>query len=72
MADVKFEIISHIAVISENKKGWTKELNLVSWNDREAKFDIREWDVEHEKMSKGLTFTKEEVLRLKEALADVE
>lgn len=72
MADLKFEIISHIAIISENKNGWTKELNFVSWNGRDAKFDIREWDEEHEKMSKGLTFTKEEILKLKEAIEEIE
>ena len=72
MAELKFEIISHIAIISEGRKGWTKELNLVSWSGREAKFDIREWDAEHEKMSKGLTFTKDEMKRLKEALAEIE
>ena len=66
MAELKFEIISHIAILSENKKGWTKELNLVSWNEREGKFDIREWDLEHEKMSKGITLTKDEIKKLKE------
>lgn len=71
MADIKFEIISHIAILSESKNGWTKELNLVSWNGREAKFDIREWDPEHEKMTKGVTLTKEEMQILKEAVNDV-
>ncbi len=72
MSELKYEIISHIAIISENKKGWTKELNLISWNEREAKFDIREWDTEHEKMSKGITLTKEEILKLKDILKEVE
>ena len=43
MADIKYEITKHIGVLSESAKGWTKELNLVSWNDREPKYDIREW-----------------------------
>ena len=67
----KFEITKHIGVLSESAKGWTKELNLVSWNDRDPKYDIREWDPEHEKMSKGVTLTAEEVETLKELLNDI-
>ena len=40
MPDIKYEITKHIGVLSESAKGWTKELNLVSWNDREPKYDI--------------------------------
>lgn len=65
---IKYEITESIAVLSENSKGWTKELNKVSWNDRPAKFDIREWDPTHEKMSKGVTLSDEEIKVLKEAL----
>ena len=65
MADIKFEIVKELGVLSESAKGWTKEVNLVSWNEREPKLDIREWDPEHEKMGKGLTFTNEETEKLK-------
>ncbi|MCC8069645.1 MAG: hypothetical protein LIO71_07845 [Ruminococcus sp.] len=68
MADLKFKIVQNFGTISESSKGWTKELNLVSWNDREPKFDIREWSPDHSKMGKGITLTKEELLRLKELL----
>ena len=68
MANISFEITKHLGVISESAKGWTKELNLVSWNNREPKYDIREWDPEHEKMSKGVTFTEEEASILKDLL----
>jgi hypothetical protein len=68
MAELKFEIQETVGVISENQKGWRKELNLISWNDREPKFDIRDWSPEHEKMGKGLTLTKEELLQLKDLL----
>jgi len=57
MADIKFEIKKHIGVLSENAKGWKKELNLVSWNEREPKYDIREWSPEHDNMGKGVTLT---------------
>jgi len=68
MATLTFEIEEHLGVLSENANGWTKELNLVSWNDRPAKYDIREWDADHQKMSKGVTLTPDEFEELKEIL----
>lgn len=67
-----FEILDEVGVLSENAKGWTKELNLVSWNERDPKYDIRDWDPAHEKMSKGITFSKEEIIKLKELLNSLE
>lgn len=61
MAELKYEITQEIAILSENAKGWTKELNMVSWNEREPKFDIREWAPDHAKMGKGITLTAEEM-----------
>ena len=68
MADFKFEIKEHIAVLSTSKSGWTKELNLVSWSEKEPKLDIREWDPTHEKMGKGVTLTDDEAKILKDEL----
>ena len=68
MADIKFDIVEEIGVLSENAKGWKKELNLISWNDAAPKYDIRDWSPEHEKMGKGVTLTKEEVIQLKDIL----
>jgi hypothetical protein len=68
MAGVKFEIIETIAVLSESPKGWKKELNVISWNGRDPKYDIRDWDPNHEKMGKGVTLSDEEMQRLREAL----
>ncbi|AIF52867.1 YdbC family protein [Pelosinus sp. UFO1] len=68
MAEIKFEITEHIGVLSESAKGWTKELNLVSWNEKPPKYDIREWSPDHEKMGKGITLSKEEMAKLKELL----
>ena len=56
--------------LSENAKGWRKELNFVSWNEREPKYDIREWDPEHNRMAKGITLTKEETVTLYELLKE--
>lgn len=68
MAEIKFEITENIGVLNESLKGWTKELNLVSWNEYPSKYDIREWDPEHQKMGKGITLTKEEMRILKELI----
>ena len=68
MEDIKFEIVEHIGTLSEGSKGWTKELNKVSWNDKEPKYDIRDWAPDHEKMGKGVTLTDEEAQKLKELL----
>ena len=70
LAEIKFEITEQIAVLSESPKGWTKELNLISWNGREPKYDIRDWAPNHEKMGKGVTLDLDEVLKLKKALQD--
>lgn len=72
MADIKFEIKSQLGSISESPKGWKKELNLISWNDKEPKYDLREWSPDHEKMVKGVTLTKEELKKLKEILNQIE
>lgn len=53
MAKVNYEIVKQIGVISESKAGWTKELNLISWNDREPKYDLRDWAPDHEKNGQG-------------------
>ena len=68
MSDIKYEIAKEIGVLSESPKGWTKELNLVSWNGKEPKFDLRDWAPDHEKMGKGVTLTEKEAKKLKELL----
>jgi len=72
MSKIEYEIISSKGVLSKNKSGWTKELNLVSWNGRSSKYDIREWSEGHEKMSKGITLTEEEIKCLKEILNEMD
>jgi hypothetical protein len=72
MAEIKFEIIKNIGTLSESSKGWTKELNLISWNGRDPKYDIRDWDPDHEKMGKGVTLNEEELMKLKEVLSEME
>ncbi len=71
MGDVKYEIMQEIGVLSENSKGWRKELNLVSWNGKPPKFDLRDWAPDHEKMGKGTTLTNDELKKLYEILAEM-
>ena len=71
MAEIKYEITEELAVLSESAKGWTKELNMVSWNDREPKFDIREWSPDHERMGKGVTLNREEMKIIKYILNEI-
>ena len=68
MSDVKYVIIKKRGILSESTKGWTKELNLISWNGGTPKYDIRDWSPNHEKMGKGITLTDEEAKKLKELL----
>ena len=68
MSEIKFEIIKKIGVLSKSTSGWSKELNLISWNERDPKYDIREWSPDGEKMGKGVTLSKEELLALTELL----
>lgn len=68
MAEIKYEIHETLAVLSEGNKGWKKELNLMSWNEREPKYDIRDWSEDHKKMGKGVTLSLSELQQLKEAL----
>ncbi|MCC5889230.1 MAG: YdbC family protein [Alkalibacterium sp.] len=72
MDKLSYEVLEHLAVLSTSPKGWRKELNLVSWNDRPPKFDIREWSPDHTKMSKGITLSNEEMRTLKSKLLEIE
>ncbi|MBR5933948.1 MAG: hypothetical protein IK002_08195 [Treponema sp.] len=66
--DFTFEIQQNLGVVSESKGGWKLELNLVSWGGRPAKYDLRSWSPDHQKMGKGVAFTEEEKEKLKEIL----
>lgn len=64
MADFKYEITQELGILSESKSGWKRELNLVSWNGAEPKFDIRDWSPNHERMGKGISLNADEVEKL--------
>lgn len=70
--DFSFEIIKSIGEISTSKSGWTVELNLVSWGGRDPKYDVRSWSPDHQKMGKGVTLTKDELISLKKLLDSVD
>lgn len=69
---ITFEIIKQLGVISESPTGWKKELNIVKWGDGEPKYDIRDWDEEHMRMSRGITLHEEEAIKLGELLAEMQ
>jgi len=68
MDSIQFDIVKHFGVISAEKSGWQKELNLVSWSGRAPKLDVRDWAPDRKKMGKGITLTKEEAAALAELL----
>lgn len=71
-AEVEYEIIQTIGVIGkETEKGWQKEVNLISWNGAEPKVDIRAWRADHQKMSKGITLTKQEAIEVAGILKEI-
>lgn len=72
MADIKYEIIQKIGVISKASSGWAKELNLISWNDRDPKYDLRDWSADGSKMGKGVTLSKDELIALRDLLNNME
>ena len=72
MDEIQFDVVKHFGVVSEGKGGWKKELNLVSWNGRAPKFDIREGAPDHKKMGKGITLTQEEAAKLADLLKSAE
>lgn len=72
MSDIKYEIVKKIGVVSKSASGWAKELNLIRWNDREAKYDLRDWSADGQKMGKGVTLSRDELVALRELLNQME
>ena len=71
MAEIKYEITEVLGVLSENAKGWTKELNMVSWNGHDPKYDLREWSPDKTRMGKGITLNQDEVDALKQIISEL-
>ncbi len=69
MPEFTYKIVENLGTLSETAKGWTKEINLISWNGREPKLDIREWAPDHEKMGKGITLTEDEAQEIVKILS---
>ena len=72
MAEFTYEVTERIAVLSTNARGWERQLNLISWNDGEPKYDIRDWSPDGTRMAKGISLTEEELKTLKGILDDME
>jgi len=67
--EFSFEIKDKLGVLSTHSTGWTKEINIVQWNGGSSKFDIRDWDQSHERMSRGVTLREEEAKTLAELIS---
>ena len=72
MAEFTYEITERIAVLSQSPNGWERQLNMVSWNGREPKYDIRDWAPDNTKKGKGISMTHDELAILKGILADMD
>lgn len=72
MAGIPFEVVEKFGVLSESPQGWTKELRLVSWNNRGARYDLREWSPGDDKASRGITLSLREMYTLQEMLGAME
>ncbi len=72
MAELTYEIVKELGVLSESPSGWKKELNLISWNGRAAKYDIRDWAPDHAKMAKGCTLSPDETILLRDLLNEID
>jgi len=72
MPEIKYEITKELGKLSETESGWAKEINLVSWNDRDSVYDIRTWNKDHDRMGKGITLTASELTALREILNKIE
>ena len=72
MAEIKYDVVKELGVLSETGNGWTKEINLVSWNDRSPVYDIRTWSEGKDRMGKGITLNADEIKALKELLNSIE
>lgn len=72
MSEFKYEISKELGIISECKGGWSKQLNLISWNDAEPKYDIRDWAPNREKMGKGISLSASELQTLTDMLNEIE
>ena len=68
MTDITYEIVMQLGILSQSRSGWSKEVNLISWNNYPPKYDIRDWSADHSQMGKGVTLSREELLALRDLL----
>lgn len=66
--ELQFEVINHIGILSTSPSGWTTELNRISWNGKEPRYDLRAWAPDHTKMGKGITLSEDDIIALSEIL----
>ena len=67
--EVEFKMVEQLGILDRHKSGWNREVNIVAWNGNQPKFDIRDWDPDHERMTRGITLYEREARKLTEILA---
>lgn len=67
---IQFKIEKHIGTLANYQTGWTKELNVVSWNGGAPKYDIRDWSDDHERMTRGITLHPQEMQKMVDLMRD--
>ena len=73
LADLNFKIVKSLGVVGEpTKTGWTTELNVVTWFDKEPVYDIRAWSPEHTRCGKGISLNANTLKDLQNLLNSVE
>ena len=68
MDEIRYEIVMQLGILSQSRSGWSKEVNLISWNDHPPKYDIRDWSPDHSQLGRGVTLSREELLALRDLL----
>ena len=66
--EIKYEIINELGSIPADKGSMRLELNRISWNGNEPKYDLRRWNPNRDKMGKGVTMSEKELIALYELL----
>jgi Uncharacterized protein conserved in bacteria len=72
MAGIDYDIVKKVGTVSQSSRGWEKQLNIISWNGRAPKFDLRDWSPDGKKMGKGITLSREELQSLRRLLEHME
>lgn len=66
--DFSVQVLQHLGVLGYGTKGWSKQVNIVSWNGEQATLDIRSWSYDQTHQGKGISLKRDEAIRLRDTL----